>query len=602
MEEVASGKKCTCGYEPGGGNPAYIKPGSVLALRYVVGRLLRSNGESGFYIGFDKNIQKKIWIKEYFPHSLADRNRQSGQVVPRNGLAPQYKALMSDFIELCALTKRLGKSGSVVPASQIFEENNTAYAVFPYMSLISLESHLAHMQKNTLSYAETLKFLDPLFSTVQKLHDMGGIHRGISPYTIYVNNKGKLYLGDFLVAAARTDGSELEAELYNGYSAPEQYAANRWQGAWTDVYALGALVYRMISGSVPPKSTLLREGRTLPALSELAPEVPDSISDAVAAAMTPDPEQRTQTVVKFAINMQKRSAANEGHTAVFDTSAVTGDTGDDDDYYDDYRERKPATFKFLTFALLLTVAVLMGFLWLLADTFGILDRDAPAQVNRPSPRPGQVASPTDNTPTVATPAAVPADTSVPRFIGRPVEEIEADESYGERFILDFRDGGFSDTFLAGEISDQQPAAGTPMPNRGRVILYVSKGPLQIEVPNLVGLDINEAMETLFEIEREQDTPPLRMDVFEMFDPNVDEGLIIRTDPAAGEYFSPDRHGFQGSGIQVFISMGWGDAGNNNGDDEDDDIPPPPPPPIPGTVVRPSNTPSTPSVVVRPPAR
>jgi serine/threonine-protein kinase len=538
-------------------------------LRYVVGRLIRNNGESGFYIGFDNNIQKKIWIREYYPHSLAGRDKVTGNVVARAGVSPQYKALMSDFLELCGMVSRLSRSGAVVPVLQVLEENNTAYAISPYMSVVSLESYLARQQDNRLACSQAVKLLGPLFTTVQKLHDMGGIHRGISPYTIYVDNKGKIYLGDFLVAAARTDGSELEAELFNGYSAPEQYAANRWQGAWTDVYALGAVFYRVVSGIVPPKSILITDDRPLPRLSGIAPDIPGSIADAVETAMLPRYVDRTQTAVNFSVNLQKRQS-NEGHTAVFDTSAVTNghDRDDDDDYYYE-RERKPATFKFLAFALLLTVSVLIGFLYLIVSTLMPNVLDGSGRQNSQVSRSGTaVAAPVNpGLPIVSSPASSPdsglvPDYSVPRFIGRNVLEIVDDASFADRYIFDVREE-FSHSFERGVIYDQTPPHGILMPNRGTVILYVSKGLARIEMPDLAGFYLEEAMEVLYELELEHSLPTLRMEPFETFDPNVEPGLIIRTNPSPGAFYYPES-----GPIQVFISM----QRQTNGDDEVTDQP------------------------------
>ncbi|MCL2068398.1 MAG: protein kinase [Oscillospiraceae bacterium] len=588
MEEVSGGRQCSCGFKPGGHNPAYLKPGTVLSSRYVVGRLLRNNGESGFYIGFDKNIQKKIWIREYYPSSLAGRDKASGVVIPRDGLSPQYKALMSDFLELCGMIARLGKTGAVVPVSQVFEENNTAYAVSPYIAMTSLESHIARQQDNRLAFAQALKLLDPLFTAVQKLHDMGGIHRGISPYTVYVDSRGRIYLGDFLVAAARTDASELESELFNGYSAPEQYAANRWQGAWTDIYALGALLYRVVSGVVPPKATLISDDRPLPRLSGLAPDVSGIAADAVEKAMLPRPADRTQTVVKFRAELQERPSS-EGNTAVFDTSAfANGDRdqhGDDDEDYYYGRERKPATFKFLAFALLLTVAVLVGFLYLIVstlmpDAFDGGGRPGASQVSRP----GTPASATANPePPSASPDPAPeVDHSVPRFIGRSISEITDNDSYSTRFIFDIREQ-FSHSFAAGIVYDQTPPQGILMPNRGTVILYVSKGAARMEMPDLAGLNFDEAMELVFGLETELELPPIRIDPIVMFDPNVTPGLIVRTDPPAGDYYYPDR-----GPMQIFFStqlhVDIPEEIINGGDPGDNGLPVSPYPP--GTVFLP----------------
>jgi len=550
MEEKTGSGGCTCGYKPDSlRNPAYLKPGSVVDSRYIVGDLLRHNGEGGVYIGYDNDLQKKVWIREYFPHSLATRDRATGVVLPREGFGAQYKALHSDFLDVCATVKRLAEGGgAVVPIEHVVSENNTSYAVYRYLPLVSLETYIAG-KDGWLEPAKALKLFNPLFNTLQSLHDMGGrIHRGISPYTILTDERGRLYLGDFLVASARSGGSELDAELYNGYSAPEQYAANRWQGTYTDVYALAAVLYRVISGNVPPKSTLINAQRPLASLVGIVPDMPVSISDAIEDAMQISSEHRTQTIMTFISALHQPAGGGHGHTAVYDRGAVTQDPDDDyDDYYD--RERKPATFKFLAFALLLTVGALIGFMYLLVSTLmpGMFEpQTGPSGPGGTSPptNVSVVTPPTDPPP--ADPGPAP-DPTTPRFVGRLLTAVESVSDYNERFTFDIREQ-FNSTFPEGTIFDQNPPPDTP--DRDVVVLYVSQGPPRIEMPDLVGMDIFEAMEILFDLGTEHSLH-LPMVSSEIHSLQFEGGQIVWTDPPAGTDFFPER----GRPIQVFTAIG-----------------------------------------------
>ena len=537
MEELSGSELCPhCGYKPDiDYNANYLKPETILQSRYIIGRLLHNNGESGLYMGFDTSIHKKVWISEYFPNKLAKREKAA--VLPIEGCGAQYKTLMRDCLEVCATVKRLGQDEHVIPIENVFEANNTIYAVYNYIELVSLEDYILK-RGGKIDAEEAMNLLLPLFKTVQVMHNMGEIHRGISPYNIFINNKGKAFLGGFAVAAARTGGSELDAELYNGFTAPEQYAINGWQGEWSDVYALASVLYHAISGTVPPKATSLGGRRALPMLSELVPSVEPQIDDAIASAMRSNYEERTQTVAGLISNLTK--PADIGKTAVFDSSAVSSAA---DDY--DYEER-PAnggTFKFLALAMLLTVLVLIGFMYFIATTIGIIPAGpASPDSSLESSAVGSLPSseledslPESSLETSSSEAPVP---KVPRFVGQNLTAIEAAAEYEERFIFDVREQ-FSSSYAEGIVFDQAPVEGTLMPNKGNVILYVSKGPAKIEMPNLIGMDIEEAMKTLFELEKELELK-LPMNAYDVYLPDGNPGDIVRTYPMPGADLFPER--------------------------------------------------------------
>ena len=538
MEEYSSGKACpTCGYEQHSDhNPNYLRPETALLSRYIIGRLLRKNGESGLYMAFDNSTKKKIWVREYFPHKLAAR--KGNEILPTEGCGAGYKTLMRDFLEVCSTVKRLAAE-QVVPLEAIFEANNTVYAVYRYSELITLESYLAQ-RGGKLAADKALDLLMPIFGAVQSLHNLGEIHRGISPYTIFVSSSGKALLGDFMLSAARTGGSELEAELYNGFTSPEQYAINGWQGEWSDVYALAAVFYRVISGTVPPRATLLGQKRGLTPLIELVPAAPLQISDAITSAMQLKHDHRTQTVAGLVAGMT--NSQDIGKTAVFNANDISS-AADDYDY--DYEERqvKSGTFKFLAIAMVLTVLVLIGFMYFIATTLGIIPA-GPAEADSSSSRSSisvssssQVSS-ISSVPSSEEPSSQAPIPTVPRFVGAELEAVIANEEYKERFIFDIREE-FNASNKEGVIYDQAPVEGTLMPNRGTIIIYVSKGPAKIEMPNLIGMDLDKAMQTLYEMEKELNLK-LPMQVYEAYSPTGEPGEIFRTFPVAGADFFPDK--------------------------------------------------------------
>ena len=528
MEPMGGQSICPhCGYNSAGGyDQNYIKPGAVLGSRYVVGRPVHHNGEGARYLGFDNHIQKKVWIQEYFPLTIAERGEETGNILALPGFGAQYKALMSDFVDVCNEVKRLSITESVVPIDDVVFENNTVYAIYRHLDLVPLESWL-EKRGGKLPYDHAMDLFVPLLNTVSNIHAHGAIHRGISPYTVYVDRLEQLYLWDFTLSAARTANSELTAELFSGYSAPEQYSSSGWQGSWTDVYAVAALFYRTVSGVVPPKSTLIGPGRLVVPLEDLVMGLPKNVSTAVAGAMKPLTEERTQAVAT--LSSQLTQSGGLTRTAVYDTNKVqqanrnTPPPKKGSGRAQPEEESSGGTGKYVAIGLFLTVAVLVGAIVVFMSVF------YPNLMGLPDSA-GEEASEGDE------PGDNPDEDSksVPLFVGMRADEIVNDEQYKGRFDFVLQQE-FNEDYDEGVVYDQSPVRGEEMLEKGTVFLFVSKGPEVVELPDLTGLTLEEATEVLFRLNAD-----LKFDVFDRYDSTVEAGCVISTVPAAGEEIDPKR--------------------------------------------------------------
>ena len=555
-----------CGYDNSAPyDKKYRRPGSVVGGRYIVGRLIRKNGEGALYVGFDNSLQCRVWIREYFPHTLAERDPRTGDILPLNGYGAQYKALLSDFIDVCNEVKRLGVTEPVVPIENTVAEHCTVYAVYKDLGLSSLETWLTK-RGGKLPVKEARELLLPLFNALSNIHARSDIHRGISPYTVYVDKGGNLYLWDFCMSATRTGGSELEAELFNGYSAPEQYASNGWQGTWTDVYGAAALFYRVVSGFVPPKSTLIGEARPLAPLIDLVMDLPKNISDAVNAAMNPSTEQRTQEIGAFVASLVHTEL---GSTAVYDSSIAN----EVKRVRREKKERKAENRRrglYIVVGMFCTVLLLVGAMYVIMTTY------FPDIIN-----PGtNVMSPghSDNSDISAgseseeeTSSEPEPDNSIPSFVGLRAEEVQADAAYAGRFEFEIQED-YNDQYEKGVVYDQSPDAGVTVQDGRTVILRVSRGKLIIKMPELVGLTRQEARDTLA-FYAEDGGIDLPYNEFERYvlDPEIDPGTVVSTTPRAGEEFDPTD-----TRIHIFYmpeessedeSSGSGSSGSSSSGDE-----------------------------------
>lgn len=482
-----------CGYSKKSENDAeYLRPGRTLSGgRYLVGKLARENGESAYYVGYDNNEKCTCWIREYFPTKLARRVRSKGLVTPLDGADAQYKSLLSDFIDLCNEVKRLGVTEKVVPILATFTENNTVYAIYEHLRLTSFDEYLSQ-NGGKLPLNKAINLLLPLFNMVATIHDHGHIHRGISPYTVYADENGSLFLWDFSIGAARTSGSELDAELYNGYSAPEQYSPSGWQGNWTDIYALAAMFYRTVSGFVPPKSTFVGEDRHMAPLSDLVIDMPQNISDAVEKAMLPSTEKRTQAVYKFTSELLEGDG--EG-TAVYDTSETKLAP-----VRSERAHQRDSGFKYTVLALAVTVLLLVGGLWYIMTKYFpnmVSETDEKASsYNLDDIIDNSVPSFESDSESNPESSSQSSDIDTPRFVGQMLSAIENDVYYKSSFVFEVEEE-FNSEFPEGVVFKQTPPADTAIEPGSKVTLYVSKGTDEIAVmPNVIGLDYAEARDAL----------------------------------------------------------------------------------------------------------
>lgn len=300
MEQSSGEPVCpNCGYAADSPYlPAYLAPGVTLNSRYIVGKLLHYNGESALYIGYDTENDCKVLLREYMPDTLCRRVKDSSAVTVNQNAVAQYKTFMSEFVELNKTLARLRNLNHINPATDMFGDNNTGYVVFNYIEGQTLTDYLRE-HGGILSWDEVKKMFPPIFTTLSLIHNAGLIHRGICPDSIIITPKGELMITDFCVADERTLETELTPEIFSGYAAPEQYSTGKWQGTWTDVYGISALLYRILTGTVPIEANARLQNDTLPEPMILNPDIPGPVSTVIMSGLALSGDMRIQTVTEL---------------------------------------------------------------------------------------------------------------------------------------------------------------------------------------------------------------------------------------------------------------------------------------------------------------
>ena len=323
MEQKDTDGVCpNCGYSPDTPSlPAYLPPETILNDRYILGKLLRYNGEGAEYIGFDTVTSSKVTIREYMPDTLCSRNRESSVISVKQNCVAQYKAFMSEFVELNKMLAKMRTLSHINPPLDMFGDNNTGYVVFRYVEGINLAKYLKE-NAGELSWAQVKQMFPPIFTTLSLVHNAGLVHRGISPENIIVTDKNELKIIGFCIADSRTANTELASEIYHGYAAPEQYSSSNWQGTWTDVYGICALLYRILTGTAPMDAMERVANDTLAEPRALNKNIPANVSKVIMNGMNLSGDLRIQTVTELVTQLFEEPDFNKTKT-VTATQTIT---------------------------------------------------------------------------------------------------------------------------------------------------------------------------------------------------------------------------------------------------------------------------------------
>ena len=262
----------SCGKNMHISNEAHQLPvGSILGNRYYVGSVIRQGGFGITYVGCDNRLGKKIAIKEYYPDGYVNRNTDVSHditVTAGDNTVLFSKEKQRFLFEASILAKFAGEK-YIVNVTDIFSENNTVYMIMEFVDGVDLDDYLQTSPR--MSFQTAFNMLKPVMDTLSRVHEKGLIHRDISPSNIKVLPDNSPVLLDF--GAARQFDMEEEKSysviLKPGYAPPEQFQTHGVQGPWTDVYAICATLYKMITGVTPENAVDRAITDTLKKPSEL---------------------------------------------------------------------------------------------------------------------------------------------------------------------------------------------------------------------------------------------------------------------------------------------------------------------------------------------
>ncbi len=565
MNELAEDGRCHyCSYTDDIPHlQAYLAPKTVLDNRYVIGKMLSYNGEGASYICYDMVGKCKCVCREYMPDTLCERASDGLSINVNKDCLAKYKTFMSEFADMNKVLSRMRNLTHIVTAKDMFAENNTTYVILEYVEGVSLKKFL---QSNTgfLTWDQVKKLFVPLFTTLNIIHNAGIIHRGISPENIIVTTDGELKLTGFCISSIRTSNTGMMPEFYSGYTAPEQYSSLQWQGTWTDVYAVAAVIYRILTGNMPLDANTRIHNDTLMEANRLNPRIPLHISDALAQAMAVRGEERTKTVTELVSGLFEQPSRIEhpkGSTQTIPIQHIPREERryrDEEDEDTKYESSKPAkkSSKLATVVGLCVLGVLLVIgIYLMTQLFAPPeDNTNAASLPASEDISGNNSEEEDNyeygTATSTSPVKPDDDDTeygkgsiMPNLVGLYYTEVE--KKMGDEFTLkpkyyysDDDDRGYVKTQSIPEGTDYDPK------RKNELVLDVCAGPSVIPVPDCTNYSKSDYLSLL-------DSLNIKYSVGEDYSRTVPYGLVIKTSIPAGGWINIEK----GDILTVVVSLG-----------------------------------------------
>lgn len=313
-----------CGFDPlEVQNSRFLRVGTRLAKRYLVGKEI---GEGGFgitYIGYDTVKKQPVAIKEYFPAGIAGRDTSLGRnqdIRPFDGKnGEHYHEGLKRFEKEGKVIGQVGQLEYVVNVYDYLQENNTGYIIMEYVPGITIRQKIE--RDGTFSLTEMFAVLKPLMQDLQKIHEMGMLHRDISPDNIIIRPDGVAKLIDFgsaRMVEARDQGENqtMTVMVRQQYAPKEQYLRKGNQGPWSDIYALSATCFFMLTGE-SPISALERENEdTQKTLEEYKPELGNEISEIIKKGMALQIKERYAELKELIYDLEKVIPVEKKHSVI----------------------------------------------------------------------------------------------------------------------------------------------------------------------------------------------------------------------------------------------------------------------------------------------
>lgn len=302
--------------------------------KYAIVRVLGQGGFGITYLAIQTTLNRKVAIKEFFMNSLCTRKDSTiVSVTEADEQADVVERYMKKFIKEAQILARFDNP-NIVHVQDVFKENNTWYYVMEYVDGRSLDRMIR--EKGHLSEDEASNYIRKVAHALQYIHSYNVNHLDIKPSNIMVRSRdNEPILIDFGISKQYDENKNATTTtppgISEGYSPLEQYKAGGVSvfSPQSDIYALGATLYCMVTGKTPPNATdILNEGVPKPPASVSA-----AISDAITASLQPKKLDRPSSVEAF-LSILDNKQYNDKRTVITDKALTAKNLHQEaEDYY-----------------------------------------------------------------------------------------------------------------------------------------------------------------------------------------------------------------------------------------------------------------------------
>ena len=454
----------------------FLPFGTELAGRYVTGTGLETNGESTRYIAFDKQTGDVVIVSEFLPIGLFSRDEGQTELKVNYDDRLAFNKLRDEFISYFRIISELKDLSALTNIVDVFEENNTAYAIEEKEDLIPFEEYIERSNGH-LDWDIARPLFMPVISALEALHKRGVGHYAVAPKNLFITASGKIRMAGYATENERKRGTALKSQLFSGAAAPEQYEDNFPLDDITDIYGLCSTLFYALTGHLPKSAVeRLKDSRLLMSTSTVK-SLPPHVVSALANGLQ---VQRENRITDFD---ELRSQLSVAHTAKAIQDEISRTASMNITKEQSRRNNGMSHASIVTISVAITVLVLgiAGVFWLMQN-----------------PLAGLFSGNTDAT-AASTSSTEWTGPVVPNYVGMKYEDVVKAAASDDSVVVyrDYNDA-YSDKYADGVVMEQYPPAGSKVDQEDgiTVSVTVSLGAQMRELPAIQGNKIDEAAQSL----------------------------------------------------------------------------------------------------------
>ncbi len=471
-----------CGFDRSTEQPAPFLPLGVKLQQdnYLIGRKIDNNAEGARYIAYSETMHSPVIIHEFMPAGICGRAKGKTNVVIRTGYEDRYKEINEKFLSYYRTIARMRELTAVAPIFDIFTENGVSYTVEEYYDSIPFTEFIER-RGGSVDWNTARQLFMPLISALSSLHASDIGHYAVSPENISVTTAGKLRLNGFAIDDIRRSGTNFEPELMDGCAAMEQYMDSAELSEATDIYGFTATLFYALTGRLPENSCDRKPDGKLPIPTAVFKRLPSHVVTALAGGLQVSPKKRIQTFEEMRSQLSAAPTVKAMRTEA-NRNAMQNQAAN---RYTPQKKGVPGyMWGILSVLMCLLILAVAGIQWIRThptSSIGFI-------INTPG----------EESDESSVQESIDPDTLyIPDLIGQNYNEIAAKQNAeSEYIVIKANEDVFSEKYKEGEIAEQTPEPNMKADKKVTIVVKVSKGSSNRELPVIAGQTVEEAVSSL----------------------------------------------------------------------------------------------------------